>query len=88
VAGYRLQLAVAAAARDGDQAATAALVREGGRQGLEPVQLVAVAARYWPRPPLPVRSWRAARRWTTAGVRRLHRPRRRAVVVAEQDGQP
>jgi hypothetical protein len=86
VAGYRLRLAVAAAARDGDQAATAALIREGARQGLDGMQLFAVAARYWPVPRFYVRAWRAGRRWTTDRLRRLHQPRRRpAVVVAERE---
>jgi hypothetical protein len=88
VAGYRLRLAVAAVARDGDQAATAALVREGARQGLDPVQLVAVAERHWPKPALHRRAWRAGHRWTAARLRRLHRPRRRAVVVADRKGRP
>jgi hypothetical protein len=86
VVGYRLRLAVAAAARDGDQAATAALIREGARQGLAGMQLFAVAARYWPEPRFYVRAWRAGRSWTTGRLRRLHQPRRRpAVVVAERE---
>jgi hypothetical protein len=88
VAGYRLRLAVAAAAGDGDQAATVALIREGARQGLDATMLLAVAARYWPQPRLHVRAWRAGRGWAAARLRRLHRTRRRAkVVVAEQEGQ-
>jgi hypothetical protein len=88
VAGYRLRLAVAAAARGGDQAACVALIREGARQGLDATLLLAVAARHWPQPRLPVRAFRAGRGWTAARLRRLHRPRRRAkVVVAEQDSQ-
>src|SRR6266508_357649 len=87
VAGYRLQLAVAAAARDGDQAATAAIIRDGARQGLDPVQLLAVAARHWPTPRLPVRAYRASRRWAAARLRRLHRPRRKARVLVEQERQ-
>jgi hypothetical protein len=85
VAGYRLRLAVAAAAGDGDQAAAVALIREGARQGLDATTLLAVAARHWPQPRLPVRAWRAGRRWTAARLRRLHRPRRPAVVVVEQE---
>jgi hypothetical protein len=87
VPGYRLQLAVAAAARDGDQAATAAIIREGARQGLDPVQLLAVAARHWPAPRLPVRAWRTSRRWAAERLRRLHRPGRRARVLVEQERQ-
>jgi hypothetical protein len=88
VAGYRLQLAVAAAARDGDQAATTAIIREAARQGLDPVQLLAVAARHWPTPRLHIRAWRSSRRWAAARMRRLHRPRRQpTAVVVEQERQ-
>jgi hypothetical protein len=86
--GYRLRLAVAAAARDGDQDATVALIHDGRRRGLDATALLAVAARYWPQPHLHVRAWRAGRRWTTARLRRLHRPRRRVAVVAEQERSP
>jgi hypothetical protein len=86
--GERVRLAVAAAAGDGDQAATAALVREGERRGLEVGELLAVAERHWPKPRVHVRAWRAGRRWTATRLRRLHRPRRRAVVVAEREGRP
>jgi hypothetical protein len=88
VAGYRLRLAVAAAAHDGDQAATAALVHAGARCGVDAGELVAVAERHWPKPALHRRAWRAGRRWTATRVRRLHRPRRRAVVAAEREGRP
>jgi hypothetical protein len=87
-AGYRLRLAVAAAARDGDQDATAALMREGPRHGLEVAELVAVAEAHWPKPALHRRAWRAGRRWTTARMRRLHRPRRRTAGALTQDGRP
>jgi hypothetical protein len=83
--GARLRLAVAAAAHDGDQAATTALIREGARQGLDPGELVAVAERHWPRPRLHRRAWRAGRGWAIGRLRRLHQPRRRAVVTAEQE---
>jgi hypothetical protein len=88
VAGYRLRLAVAAAAHDGDQAAIAALVREGARCGVDVGELVAVAERHWPKPRLHRRAWRAGRRWTATRLRRLHRPRRQAVVAAEQERSP
>jgi hypothetical protein len=88
VAGYRLRLAVAAAAREGDQAATVALIREGARQGLDATVLLAVAARHWPRPRLPIRAWRAGRDWTAARLRRRPRPRRRVAAVAEREGRP
>jgi hypothetical protein len=58
--GSRLRLAVAAA-RDGDQDATIAIVREAARQGLDAAELVAVAEHHWPKPRLPVRAWRAGR---------------------------
>jgi hypothetical protein len=83
--GERLRLAVAAAARDGDQAATAALLREGERRGLDPGELLAVAERYWPKPALHRRARRAGRRWTVARLRRLHRPR---AALAEPERQP
>jgi hypothetical protein len=86
--GHRLRLAVAVAARDGDQEATAALVGEGVRQGLDAGQLVAVAQAHWPKPRLHVRAWRAGRRWTAARARWLHRSQGRTGVLAEREGQP
>jgi hypothetical protein len=86
--GHRLRLAVAAAAQDGDQDATAAIVREGARQGLEVAELVAVAEQHWPKPRLAVRAFRAGRGWTAARLRRLHRPRRRAGVLADREARP
>jgi hypothetical protein len=81
----RLRLAVAAAARDGDQEATVALVHEATRRGLDTAELVAVAARHWPKPRLRVRAWRAGRRWATGSLRRLHQPRQAASAVAERE---
>jgi hypothetical protein len=86
--GHRLRLAVAAAAEDGDQDAIAAIVREGARQGLEVAELVAVAEQHWPKPQLAVRALRAGRGWTVTRLRRLHRPRRRAGVLAEREARP
>jgi hypothetical protein len=89
--GYRLRLAVAAAARDGDQAATVALLREGRRCGLAVTVLLAVAARHWPQPRLRTRARLAGQRWAVDCARWAwaRRPRRRAaVVVAEREGQP
>jgi hypothetical protein len=88
--GYRLRLAVAAAARDGDQAATVALIREGRRCGLDATVLLAVAARYWPQPRLRTRARLATQRWAVGCARwaRARRPRRGAVVVAEREGRP
>jgi hypothetical protein len=85
--GYRLRLAVAAAARDGDQAATAALVREGPRHRVDTAELVAVAEHHWPKPRLHRRAWRSGRSWTAARLRRLHRPRGRA-ALAEPEHRP
>jgi hypothetical protein len=86
-AGHRLRLAVAAAARDGDQDATATLVRQAPAHGLEVAELLAVAEAHWPKPRLHRRVFRAGRRWTAARVRRLHRPRGRA-ALAEPEHQP
>jgi hypothetical protein len=86
--GYRLRLAVAAA-RDGDQAATTALIREGARHGLDASVLLAVAARHWPKPRLRTRARQAGQRWAVGCVRWAwsRQPHRRAaVVVAERDG--
>ena len=86
-AGHRLGLAVAAAARDGDQDATAALVREGPRHGIDVAELVAVAEAYWPKPRLHRRAWRVGRSWTMTRLRRLHRPQGRA-ALAEPEHRP
>jgi hypothetical protein len=85
--GHRLRLAVAAAARDGDQDATATLVRQAPAHGLEVSELLAVAEAHWPKPRLHRRAWRAGRRWTAARWRRLHRPRGRA-ALAEPEHRP
>jgi hypothetical protein len=77
-------LAVAAAARDGDQDATAALVRQAPTHGLDVAELVAVAEAHWPKPRLHRRAVRAGRRWAAA---RLHRPRGRA-ALAEPEHRP
>jgi hypothetical protein len=86
-AGHRLRLAVAAAARDGDQDTTATLVRQAPAHGLEVAELVAVAEAHWPKPRLHRRAWRAGRRWTAARVRRVHRPRGQA-ALAESEHRP
>jgi hypothetical protein len=85
--GHRLRLAMAAAARDGDQDATATLVRQAPAHGLEVSELLAVAEAHWPKPRLHRRAWRAGRRWAVARVRRLHRPRGRA-ALAEPEHRP
>jgi hypothetical protein len=86
-ASHRLRLAVAAAARDGDQDATATLVRQAPAHGLDAAELVAVAEAHWPKLQLHRRAWRAGRRWTTARLRRLHRPRDRT-ALAEPEQRP
>jgi len=83
--GSRLRLAVAAAAQDGDQEATAAIVREGVRQGLDAAELVAVAEQHWPKPALHRRAFRAGRSWMTTRLR-LHRPRRPSALVIPRKG--
>jgi hypothetical protein len=83
--GHRLRLAVAAAARDGDQEATATLVRQAPAHGLDVAELLAVAEAHWPKPRLHRRALQAGRRWTTARLRRLHRPR---AALAEPERQP
>jgi hypothetical protein len=80
-AGHRLRLAVAAAARDGDQDATSALVRQAPAHGLNVSELLAVAEAHWPKPRLHRRAFRVGRRWAAARWRRLHRPRHRAALV-------
>jgi hypothetical protein len=85
-AGHRLRLAVAAAARDGDQEATVALVREGPRHGVDVAELVAVAEAHWPKPALHRRAFRAGRSWMTTWLR-LHRPRRPSALVIPPKGQ-
>jgi len=86
-AGHRLRLAVAAAARDGDQDTTATLVRQAPAHGLDVSELLAVAEAHWPKPRLHRRAFRAGRRWTAARLRRLHRPRGR-MPVAGPERQP
>lgn len=67
-------MAVAVAAHDDDQDATTALDRQAPARGLDVAELVAVAEARWPKPALHRRAFRAGRRWTTARMRRLHRP--------------
>jgi hypothetical protein len=86
----RLRLAVAAAARDGDTEATAALVREGARHGVDGGELLAVAERHWPRPRLRTRARHAAGRWATGGARWAwaHRPHRQAGALLHRGSRP
>jgi hypothetical protein len=77
--------AAAVAAHDGDQEATAALVRQAPTHGLAVAELLAVAEAYWPKPRLHRRAWRAGRCWTAARWRRLHRPR---AALAEPEHRP
>jgi hypothetical protein len=91
VAGYRLRLAVITAARHAEVLTATAVIREGQRQGLDAAWLLAVAARHWPPPRLPVRVWRAGRRWAASGVRWVwvRRPRRQAAgLLAGREAKP
>jgi hypothetical protein len=84
----RLRLAVAAAARDGDTEATAALVREGVRRGVDGGELLAVAERHWPR--LRTGARHAAGRWAVGGARWAwtHRPHRQAGALLHRGSRP
>jgi len=84
-AGYRLRLAMAAAARQADHATTRALLAEAERRGLPTPELLAVAERHWPTPPLHRRIGRAGRRWTASQLRRAgHRLRHQRTSRQEQ----
>jgi hypothetical protein len=81
-AGYRLRLAVAAAARDADADQITALIGQASRHGLAEATLVAVARAYWPPRPWPIRAATAGPRWLARKLRQRHRSwpaRRRAV---------
>jgi hypothetical protein len=82
--GHRLRLAVAAAARDGDQEVTAILVRQAPAHGVDVSELLAVVEAHWPKPRLHRRAFRAGRRWTAARVRRRQRPRGRAALAGPE----
>jgi len=62
-AGWRLRLAVASAARDGNREAVTALIHHGAGLGLDGAMLIAVAQAHWPPGPLPLRACRAGWRW-------------------------
>ena len=62
-AGWRLRLAVASAAREGDREAVTALIHHAASLGLDEPMLIAVAAAHWPAGPLPLRVCRAGLRW-------------------------
>ncbi len=89
-ARYRLHLAMAAAAREADSEATAALLREAERRGLRVSELAAVAEQHWPRPRLRTRARRAGQRWAAERLRRTwaHRPHRPAATLTQRQGQP
>jgi hypothetical protein len=55
-AGYRLRLAVAAAARDANAGEVTALIQQAPRHGLAEATLVAVARASWPPRPWPIRA--------------------------------
>ncbi len=77
-AGWRLRLAVATAAREGDSEAVTALIHHGVGLGLAEGTLVAVARANWPPAAFPVRACRAGMRWLRARARRA-RPGRAVV---------
>jgi len=80
-AGWRLRLAIATAAREGDAEQVTALIHHATTLGLAETMLVAVARANWPPAAFPVRACRAGLRWLGERARRA-RPRRanRAVV--------
>jgi hypothetical protein len=87
---YRLRLAVAAAARQADTEATAAIIREGERRGLDTVDLFAVAARHWPKPRMRIRARQAGQRWVVGGARWAwtHRPHRPTGALVQRESRP
>jgi len=89
-AGWRLRLAVASAAREGDAEQVTALIHHATSLGLAEGTLVAVARAYWPPRAWPLRAATAGPRWLAGQTRRLHRPARRrgGGRVAEREGQP
>ncbi len=68
-AGWRLRLAVATAAREGDREAVTALIHHAVGLGLAEGTLVAVARANWPPAAFPVRACRAGLRWLRARAR-------------------
>jgi len=60
---------VAAAARQRDTDTIRALVGEAERRGLAAGELLAVAERHWPGPPLGRRARHAGSRWAASSVR-------------------
>ena len=89
-AGWRLRLAVASAAREGDSEQVTALIHHATSLGLAEGTLVAVARANWPPRAWPLRAATAGPRWLAGQTRRLHRPARRrgGGRVAEREGQP
>ncbi len=74
-AGWRLRLAVATAAREGDSEAVTVLIHHAAGLGLAEGTLVAVARANWPPAALPVRACRAGLCWLGARARRARRGR-------------
>jgi hypothetical protein len=62
-AGWRLRLAIASAAREGDAEQVTALIHHGAGLGLAEGTLMAVARAHWPGGRLPLRACRAGLRW-------------------------
>jgi hypothetical protein len=79
-AGWRLRLAVATAAREGDAEQVTALIHHASSLGLAEAMLVAVARAHWPAGPLPIRVCRAGLRWLRRQVRIRPRQANHGVV--------
>jgi hypothetical protein len=85
-AGYRLRLAVAAAARDANADEVTALIGQASRHGLVEATLVAVARAYWPPRPWPIRAAAAGPRWLARKLRQRHRSRPVGRAVEKANG--
>ncbi len=80
-AGWRLRLAVATAAREGDHQAVTALIHHAASLGLNEATLLAVARTYWPAGLLPLRACRAGLRWLRHHTLRPRRGQTNRAVV-------
>jgi hypothetical protein len=80
-AGWRLRLAVASAAREGDREAVTALIHHAASLELDEATLIAVARAHWPAGPLPLRACRAGLRWLRHHAARRRRARANRAVV-------
>jgi hypothetical protein len=80
-AGWRLRLAVASAAREGDAEQVTALIHHATSLGLAEAMLAAVARAHWPPAAFPLRACRAGLRWLRARARRARPGRANRAVV-------